>query len=467
MRKARQRQDRKELKKHSASVQIRNNITLLQRKLWNALLWHAYDELTTKDIHSISVQEMMRLTGYHSKDEAHLKEATLAMMQCVVEWDVLDKDGAEIWGAAVLLASAQIKNGVCSYGFAPHLRYKLYNPEMFARLDLDMQKRFESKYALALWELCTDYLGAKRDYGETPWIQLEDFRTLIGIAETMYPSFKRVREKVLSPAMAEINHVSDFRVLVEYQHQGRKVTALKFKVHRVALPPGANTPQVTRFCDLDVPPVVVQELLDTGLAPHEAWELWRQGFAAVDEAVRPAVPGDKAAAFIQYVREKIHLLQRRRATSKVDHAPGFLLQAIRQNYTNPAFDEAQQQEILQERAREVAQLQTEQAQVERARDQALQELCGQLAVEAPAVLEQATNALLAENFGFRCLYDRGKTPLENYQARLPVQALLSQALLQYAPARAAAVMAAYTTRLAALEARLAALTGAVGREPRR
>ena len=76
MAKARRKQEGKDLKKHSSAVQVQNNITLLQRKTWNALLWHAYDDLPTKDIHQISVQQIMRLAGYDSKDEAYLKEAT-------------------------------------------------------------------------------------------------------------------------------------------------------------------------------------------------------------------------------------------------------------------------------------------------------------------------------------------------------------------------------------------------------
>jgi hypothetical protein len=44
---------------------------------------------------------------------------------------------------------------------------------VYARLDLNLQKQFASKYALALWELCADYLGASREYGETPFIELD------------------------------------------------------------------------------------------------------------------------------------------------------------------------------------------------------------------------------------------------------------------------------------------------------
>src|SRR6266853_2175713 len=465
MLKAIQKQDKKELKKHSSSVQIQNNITLLQRKTWNALLWNAYDELPTKDIHSISVQEIARLIGYDSKDEAYLKEATLAMMHCIVEWDVLDKDGSEIWGAAVLLASVQITHGVCSYGFAPHLRHKLYSPDMFARLDLDMQKRFGSKHALALWELCTDYLGAKRDCGETPWIPLEDFRRLMGIGKDEYCAFRDINKRIITPALAEINHVSDFRVSVDYQRQGRKITALKFKIRRVALLPDTVTGQGDLLPELEDMPVVVKELQEAGMSSQDAWDIWQQGFRYVDDAARPPDNGhDMDAAFVQYVREKIHLLKRRQASGKIENTTGFLLNALRHHYANPEFlHETQRQAAAQaheaKRAREAQRktLEADKAAIEHARDEALQALYLQLAEEAPDVLEQAVPLLLKENYLFRQFYQRDQSALANYQARAMLQMGFNPSLAAHAPERVATLEQHYAAQLAAVEAQLAAL----------
>jgi hypothetical protein len=465
MLKAIQKRDKKELKKHSSSVQIQNNITLLQRKTWNALLWNAYDELPTKDIHSISVQEIARLVGYDSKDETYLKEAALAMMHCIVEWDVLDKDGSEIWGAAVLLASVQIKRGICSYGFAPHLRQKLYNPDMFARLDLDMQKRFKSKHSLALWELCIDYLGAKRDCGETPWIPLDDFYRLMGMAEGQYSLYKLFSQRVLSPAIAEINRVSDFRVSVEYQRQGRKVMALKFKIRRVALLPEADTKQATLFPELEDMPVVVKELQEAGMSSQDAWDIWQQGFRFVDAAARSAEPREDAdTAFVQYVREKIHLLKRRQASGKVENSTGFLREALRHNYANPEYTQeqtrqavAREREAKQERAHQVQALAQHKAELEHTRDEALQALYLQLAEEAPEVLDQAVPFLLKENYLFRQFYQRDQSALANYQARAMLQMGFNPSLAAHAPERVAALEQHYAAQLAAVEAHLAAL----------
>ena len=170
--------------KHSAAIHIQNNLTLLQRKAWNVLLFHAYNDLPSKDIYKITVQRLKQLLDYNSKDDEYLKVIIRAMRQCGLEWNVLDKDGANEWGTSTLLASAIIKNGICEYAYSPHLRERLYNPSMYARISLSLQNQFESKHAQALWELCIDYLGSRREYGETPFISVEQFSKLMGTEET-------------------------------------------------------------------------------------------------------------------------------------------------------------------------------------------------------------------------------------------------------------------------------------------
>jgi hypothetical protein len=44
-----------------------------------------------------------------------------------------------------------------------------------------------------------DYLDRAKQYGETPWIPLETFRELMGIAEEMYPEFKKLNKWVITP----------------------------------------------------------------------------------------------------------------------------------------------------------------------------------------------------------------------------------------------------------------------------
>ena len=459
---------RQEVIKHSAAIQIENNITLLQRRTWNALLFHAYNELKTQEEHRISFQDLARLIGYESHDMEYLKEAAVAMLRCIVQYNVLDKDGSlERWGATALLAQADIqKKGLFTYAYSPELRRRLHNPEMYARLDLDLQRQFDSKYGLALWELCADYLGSGREYGETPFIPLEAFRKLMGVTEAMYNSFKKLNQKVIGPAVAEINRVSDFHVMADYQRHGRKVVSLKFKMRRVALLPEQSNGQGELFSDLDDMPMVLKELKDAGISVQEAWDIWQRGFSfVVDETVQPTDPSeDTQAAFDQYIREKIHLLQRRQASGKVESITGFLIEAIRQNYANPEYEQeqrrqsvAQEQDAKRERERQEKELMQQKAATEKARDKALQNIYTQLAQESPEVLNQAVTALMKENYLFRQFYERDKSALENYRARPMLQMGFNPYLERHDPGRFETVKQSYVAQIAAIESEIASL----------
>ena len=214
-----------ELKKHVGAIHVKAHLSLLQRKLSNVLLLNAYEELPDPSVkeHEIPVRV---LAEYDSKDFAYLRDALRALVDCRVEWNVLDENGDEEWAAASLLAQAKTKGGTCRYVYAPDLREKLYRPEVYARINLAIQARFGSGYALALYENCARF----RKVGTTGWIDLATWRDLLGVGEEQYTAFKALRQKVLAPAIKEVNEFSDVRVAMETQRAKRRIVALKFVV---------------------------------------------------------------------------------------------------------------------------------------------------------------------------------------------------------------------------------------------
>ena len=459
------RETKQEVIKHSAAIQIQNSITLLQRRAWNVLLANAYDGLSDEEEHSIRIQLLMQTLEFHSKNEDYLKEALEALVGCTVQWNVLNKDGEFVWGVTTLLAQAKIERGLCTYAYSPEMRRRLHNPSMYARLSLSMQNKFESKHAQALWELSADYLGAGREEGATPLIPLEVFRNLMGIPEGMYPEFMRLNEKVIKPAIAEINRVSDFRVTVDYQRQGRKVIALQFKIRRIILLPTPNNGQGKLFPDIEDMPIIVKELKEAGIAARDAWEIYQQGFGYVQEDERPIHPGEnEEAAFVVYVREKIHLLTRRLAISRVENSTGFLLQAIKHNWANPGFVEAQKRQVIEEQKKIRQQRQSEIKEVKRqldelknTRDDAIRERCKALVEESPELLAPVVEALLAENPTFQKTYQKTLTPVENYHRTMGVWSFMEFGLEKHYPERFVDIYAVHDADLAVLKERLAAL----------
>ena len=354
-----------EVIKASPAIQIQSKISLLQRRAWNVLLANAYNELPTAEIHRVSVVELAAKLSYNSNDSDYLKETLEALGSCQVKWNLLGKDKKEKWGFANLLASAEIENGICTYAFAPHLRRQLHNPRVYAKLNLRLQNRFKSRYALVLWEICFDYFDTDREQGETPFIPLETFRELMGINADEYRTFKALSQFVIKPAVKEINDLTNYHVEVAYKRIGRKVAELKFRITRLKQLPL----QESVFPDIENLPAVAIELVqaqvDRKVALHIAEKAW--------EFVSPEKlpPPDAYPDFLAYIAEKIEMSF---SVSDLKNRAGYIIKAIRDNY--------QDQRVQKER----------QARTERAKQKELEDLEEAFSIRRNNIVRQAIQA---------------------------------------------------------------------------
>jgi len=225
--------EKKEVIKHSGAIQVSaNQISLLQRKIWNVLLANAFDDLLSKEEYSIKIKDLAEILKFDSNDIELVKEAVTKMQKVLVQWNVLEKDD-EAWISSQFLGEVNItkQSGVIFYTWGKYLREKLYNPTMYAKISLAVQSKFRSKYALILYELCLDYFIKKQGKGETPWINIEDFKKLMGVEnDKYYSNFKYLNRKVLKVALNEVNEESDIFIKVSRRMESRKVVALKFHI---------------------------------------------------------------------------------------------------------------------------------------------------------------------------------------------------------------------------------------------
>lgn len=219
--------DNQILKKHVAAIHIGAKLSLLQRKLVNALLYNAYDQLLTAQNHEISASVLCEMIGFDSKNIGYLKGALKGLMETVVEFDVLEEDGERSWEAMVLLPYAKIKGGTCTYRYERALAEKLYHPDVYSKINLSVLREMNSAHALVLYENCYRFEGI----GHTAWWDVEVFRKLMGV-DTMssYKPFKALNRNVIQPAMKEVNKLSNIQVEMETRMKGRSVTGLRFIV---------------------------------------------------------------------------------------------------------------------------------------------------------------------------------------------------------------------------------------------
>ena len=378
-----------EVIKASPAIQVQGKMTHLQRRAWNILLANAYNELPNKEIHSVSVAELAAKLGFDSKNEDYLKEALKALRNYEVEWNILGKDKKQEWGVAGLLASADIKDGICTYAFAPHLRPKLHNPRIYTKLNLRLQNQFKGQYALILWEVCFDYYDTDRGQGETPFIPLETFKELMGLDETDYPAFKELNRNVLKSAIKEINALTNYHVEVEHKRVGRKVAELKFRIERVRQLPV----QESVFPDIENLSPVALELVQAQVDRSVARDIADQEWESITPEKLPT-PGTYPD-FLAYVSEKIEMSL---SAPNVANRAGYVIEAIRENYQD-------------ERVRKARQVRAE-----KLKEQALDDLTEAFYIKRNNIVRQAIQAdpLLIEKAAERVETHHPRKRLEAY-----------------------------------------------------
>jgi plasmid replication initiation protein len=215
------------LDKHSAIVQISNRITAQQRKAFNACMLLAADALKDNgatEFFNVDLTRLKALAGIENNNNKQIEEMMKGLVNTVVEFNVLGKDSYD-WKAVALLSEAGLKNGDVEFAFAPSVRHALKNPKVYARISLSVIRNLSSKYSIALYEIARDYCGA-----QIPRMDLDAFRTLMGLDADTYPMFYDLKRRVLDPAVEEINKKTDIAVNYELFKQRKKVVGLRFQV---------------------------------------------------------------------------------------------------------------------------------------------------------------------------------------------------------------------------------------------
>ena len=213
--------------KNVSAIHISADLTMIQRKLVNALLYHAYDELLVEDTHTISIPLLMEMIGFGSRNQDHLKKAIRGLTEKSVEWDMMEDDGTNVWEVSTLLSYARIRKGLCTFRYDKSLAEKLKNPDVFAKINLSVIRYMRSAHSLALYENCYRYIGV----GQTPRWDIGVFRKLMGVDHLgSYQEFKIFKRDVILPAIKEVNKVSNIQIELETVINGRSVVAVQFLV---------------------------------------------------------------------------------------------------------------------------------------------------------------------------------------------------------------------------------------------
>jgi hypothetical protein len=203
-------------------VEVRQSsaLSLHDRRVFNLLIENAWPEIGEDKLHEI---EMWRLRGPRHKGAERVADSIRQLMTTIVSVPTKDRHGAPAMKETTLLAEVTrtidetSDKGVVTYGFSKALREIIANSGYWGRLKATVMFAFGSKYSLALYEaLC---LRANLRVSEQD-ISLADFREILGVEPGKLENFKNLKQRVLDPALQEVNGLSDFNVEIEPIRQG-------------------------------------------------------------------------------------------------------------------------------------------------------------------------------------------------------------------------------------------------------
>ena len=203
-------------------------LALQQYKLFDVLVSVAFDELGEQEIHTVSLSLVYESLDYTLDSRAELDTCMTALMHREHRWNIFDKDH-QIWGATTAIASYEIdeKRGELRFAFSPHLRERLQS-KPYTIYQLPDQNRLSSKPSFVLNQFLRSYYRDKHGRGETQWIALVDYKTLMGVNEEQYERWGDLCKWLISDPLEEIEGNLPFSVQVLTQKRGRKIGAIKF-----------------------------------------------------------------------------------------------------------------------------------------------------------------------------------------------------------------------------------------------
>lgn len=202
-------------------------LSLRASKLLHLLVRAAGADACERITHSVSVSELNE-TFHLSVTE--FVEVARELASTAIQLRYVNKRGREAIKVGPMLADLEreVDEGtdpaIVSWEFSPVTRVLLSTSDHWAALSRRAVLAFESRYALRLYEIVS--LRGGLQFKRKERFDLDDLRRRLGVEPGKLPSFGNLKQRVLDPAVAEVNHLSGLAISYEVVKTGRKVTAI-------------------------------------------------------------------------------------------------------------------------------------------------------------------------------------------------------------------------------------------------
>ena len=193
-----------------------------------------------------------------------------------------------------------------------------------------LSENVRSKHAFRIYEIL------KNNAYNRKWkVSSEEFKFLLRITDK-YQRFVDLKTKVIIPCLQAINSYSDISVEVQYVKMGKKGKLLEFYIS-----PKERTETLT-FENNDFKNSIPSsfEELSKALQPMGIDLTSTQAEQLIDTALEVTQNKYKDKSVVDYILEKVEVLKSYVINNKVDNVMGYLLEAIRKDWTTISVEKS-------------------------------------------------------------------------------------------------------------------------------
>lgn len=231
------------LKKPAGLIHSEGLLTAPQRKMFNALLYHAYPHLLREETgtYTMEMTRLRELTGIGTRNAQWVRENLEALQSLRIDWDLLGELNRDTRkrsncrvGRSVPIPDVGVDgDGRIHFTLSPWTAAALQDRKLYAKLNLLLQANIRSRAGLITLEVAVHY----GDWGYSRKLPVDFWRRLYG-CEGKYKAFRDFRRQVLEPGIREVSEKTDYHIEIDYQRsEGARVDCLQLRIQNASPSP--------------------------------------------------------------------------------------------------------------------------------------------------------------------------------------------------------------------------------------
>jgi plasmid replication initiation protein len=197
-------------------------LTLIEQKILRVLA-ACVDKQDYKESYTFSVLELGNLLGCDPKScYSQIENAADLLMKRFIK--IKDPNNHKNWTSYHIIKRATCFNGEFTIHIDEEMKPFYIALENYTRYQLKNILRFRCSHSFKIYDLV-------KQYEKIGWRELsvDRFREILEFGKNEYKSFHHIRQKVIEPAINEINEKTDLIVKFTPIKTGRKITSIKFE----------------------------------------------------------------------------------------------------------------------------------------------------------------------------------------------------------------------------------------------